>query len=512
MGVVTCNTSSAGGCINATAAVVAALETCGKNGGGVVYFPRGKYIIEAPLDARNWGVDTTPGNLQAFWPYAHRPPYKDGLQVPANCVLKGEAQELTAIWFAQDSPTTAPHAYIHYDCGGYYGAPNAGQCQGVWGIEDLTFYVTGYYRALIHTQCAARFEMRRVLVRANPYLNMDGLGRNASSYGAASGSAGHRSPPWEPQDVGYIVDVTGNNWVIEDCDLYGAGEALIRSMSPYAWGLGHAPNITFSQNKLNCSCAMPGSGAEGYFDGGAAAYGLVRRNRLYSGGNPLWLDGVRQIIVEGNDIQSASLEGGGNCITDYSWGHTGPTQHVLWSNNRLNQDWGNDREIMTFDTQMSQGCYFGPYASVSGNTVTVLNSSHTKESQNGCFWGHGGHYPIDNGGYAGRAQAAIGGDFAIVNGTGVGQVRRILNKTFDGAAGPGSIEFELDRPFDVEPDATSFVAAVAHNGHHIFTGNQFIDAGVSTTAQKKKAKQKQREKRKMLTDNECGCHRCFNFT
>lgn len=226
---------------------------------------------------------------------------------------------------------------------------------------------------------------------------------------------------------------------------------------------------------------MPGSGAEGYFDGGAAAYGLVRRNRLYSGGNPLWLDGVRQIIVEGNDIQSASLEGGGNCITDYSWGHTGPTQHVLWSNNRLNQDWGNDREIMTFDTQMSQGCYWGPYASVSGNTVTVLNSSHTKESQNGCFWSHGGHYPIDNGGYAGRAQAAIGGDFAIVNGTGVGQVRRILNKTF-GAAGPGSIEFELDRPFDVEPDATSFVAAVAHNGHHIFTGNQFIDAGVSTTA------------------------------
>eukprot|EP01043_Picozoa_sp_COSAG02_P012365 COSAG02_NODE_476_length_21528_cov_95.026459_4_plen_85_part_00 len=84
MGVVTCNTSSAGGCINATAAVVAALETCGKNGGGVVYFPRGKYIIEAPLDARNWGLDTTPGNLQAFWPYAHRPPYKDGLQVPAN--------------------------------------------------------------------------------------------------------------------------------------------------------------------------------------------------------------------------------------------------------------------------------------------------------------------------------------------------------------------------------------------------------------------------------------------
>ena len=87
---------------------------------------------------------------------------------------------------------------------------------------------------------------------------------------------------------------------------------------------------------------MPGA-ADGYFDGGAASYGLVRRNRLYSAGAPMWLDGVRQIIVEGNDIQSAGLEGGGNCITDYSWGHSGPTQHVLWSNNKLNQDWGNDR-------------------------------------------------------------------------------------------------------------------------------------------------------------------------
>jgi hypothetical protein len=92
---------------NATAAVQAAVDAAGKNGGGVVYFAPGQYFVTGAI------------------------------RVPVGVVLKGDSADLVAIYFAEDSPATAPAAYL------------TSTTPGRWGIEGLTFYVTSFAHNIV---------------------------------------------------------------------------------------------------------------------------------------------------------------------------------------------------------------------------------------------------------------------------------------------------------------------------------------------------------------------------
>jgi hypothetical protein len=83
----------------------AALAEAKAAGGGIVYLPRGQYYIDGPI------------------------------VVPPNTRLRGEAEDLVAIYFREQQPWEAPTpGYVH---------GNETEA-GAWAIEDLSIYVSSY--------------------------------------------------------------------------------------------------------------------------------------------------------------------------------------------------------------------------------------------------------------------------------------------------------------------------------------------------------------------------------
>ena len=93
----------------------AAIAQADRNGGGVVFLPRGQYYIDGPI------------------------------VVPAGVVIKGEGTQLVSLFFREDNPATAPKP------GYVYAQPNVTR----WAVEDLTIYITHFYFSVIfvHPQC-----------------------------------------------------------------------------------------------------------------------------------------------------------------------------------------------------------------------------------------------------------------------------------------------------------------------------------------------------------------------
>jgi hypothetical protein len=202
-------------------------------------------------------------------------------------------------------------------------------------------------------------------------------------------------------------------------------------------------------------------------------------------------DQWKQSIVEDNAINGISLASAGNNIASYNGGYA---HHIYMAGNSFAHIWGGDREVMTYDN--AGGAYFGPLVSdgakgTSSSITTLydripLNRSAGKNSANGGGW------------------VVVGGAVIVLNGTGAGQIRRVV-------ANPGPREWVLDRPLDAvglatpnpnpntnldlgtdanaldqpparapapEPaPAPSFVQILPFRGRNIFEGNNFTDCG-----------------------------------
>lgn len=159
------------GVVDDTAAVQAALSAAEAGGGGVVYFPRGRYRLSA------------------------------GLTVPRFTVLRGESEDLVNVLWA-DMPE-----------------PPAVMIKGTnsFGLQDLTLYCSNYRTFIAGDKAGAEAGdvfLRKVRVRANVFR-------------------GHMKPEevdrrWrEGLKVGFgggywLFDVGGRNLQITDCDLYSA--------------------------------------------------------------------------------------------------------------------------------------------------------------------------------------------------------------------------------------------------------------------------------------------------
>jgi hypothetical protein len=155
-----------------TAGIQAALKKAKDNGGGIVYFPPGRYGIKGLID------------------------------MPPRTTLKGAGTGVVVLWWGVGR--------FNLDGGGQEGLARDGQHQGLgtmiagreFGIEDMSLYFP-----LEHQTCMTagdRFRMRRVRIRVDHYWTIEGNKR--------------------PEG---IIARLGNNFEVSDCDIVAKGEGLI---------------------------------------------------------------------------------------------------------------------------------------------------------------------------------------------------------------------------------------------------------------------------------------------
>lgn len=151
------------------AAVRAALAKVEENGGGVVYFPRGRYQV------------------------------KGDLKLPPGTILRGEGMGLVSLyWPDMDTP---PVDLIH--------GPK-------FGIEDLSIYVQNHRNVVDDEDGSVGTFLRRVRIRANCFFMIEDLRKGFRG----------RQPPASHTDCGAAVMVRARNFEITDCDIYASNVAL----------------------------------------------------------------------------------------------------------------------------------------------------------------------------------------------------------------------------------------------------------------------------------------------
>lgn len=182
------------------------------------------------------------------------------------------------------------------------------------------------------------------------------------------------------------------------------------------------------------------------------------------GGACYWADQAKEVIFEENLCCGNSPMSGGNGIMTYGGGYA---QHIYWGHNTIRNVWGNDREVMTYDNRGNQ--YFGTVMGISADGVNITTYGRGASSGNG-------------NGYDVR-----GGAMVVVNGTGAGQIRRIIDFSLDDDRN-GSGWFTLNAPFSSplqvsssplpeEAHGASLIACIPFRGRSIFFNNHFEDVG-----------------------------------
>lgn len=272
-----------------TAAVKAALETIARMGGGTVFFPRGSYLL------------------------------KDGISVPDNTILLGEARNLVSLdWEVFDQP---PAALID----GYRN----------FSIRDLSLFAANY-RTVIRGGFAIgrrtperaspeNIEIRNVLVRASAFY-----GHPTAQQAMEREIAGTK--PHTLINAPVALQLTGKNLRVTGSDFYSSGGAFF---------LLHPKNVYIAHNT---------------FFNGIGWYSIT---------------GADGVIFEYNKIRGADLRsmGGGlnTLCPDCSF-----SQNVLFQQNSFARFFGWDRESVTSDGP--GGYYYGAARSASRQTVLLTGA------------------------------------------------------------------------------------------------------------------------------------------
>ena len=135
-------------------------------------------------------------------------------------------------------------------------------------------------------------------------------------------------------------------------------------------------------------------------------------------------------------------------------------RRMFWARNRQTDLYTNNREAVTHDGAKTafcakkrgeQGCASGV---VDGTHVNLVYPPNL-------YWKSGTNYSV-----------WVGCELQITDGRGVGQTRTITAmKSYE--------ELEIDRPFDIAPDASSLFVIVAERKHLLYVDNDIEDAGVA---------------------------------
>lgn len=289
-----------------------------------------------------------------------------------------------------------------------YAEPNA----TMWAVEDLTFYVTHFYFSVVYVHPTCKnWGMERVRIRAAAWAMLSDPGTPKDPI---QNGRGNRVANFSREQIGDVVYLDGNdNYRIVECDLLGTGIII------------H-------------------TGGHGTKNGGSARNGYIARNTLWNANAAHWFDGIKQVIFEWNTIRPAGTElAWGNNIDNYENGYA---QHVYHANNWFQCEWAGDREFMTFDPV--NGDFNGPVI-VDPDNRTLLTTV---------------------GGQGSVSSSMLGGAVSILDGTGAGQVRRLVGLV-------NHTQFVIDAPFSVPLDSTSIIQVGPYKGRMIFHNNKYEDGG-----------------------------------
>lgn len=254
---------------DSTLAIQAALAKAKTNGGGIVFFPRGRYMVT------------------------------ETLTLPRFVVLKGESRELSCLFWRpgrDEFPTTEP-------------LPALIQGTNSFGIEDLSIYAHYHKHVIVgdfgDKPDAGNIFLRRVLVRANLFMGHpkhDEVQRRfvqSTSYGG-----------------GATVDTVrlgGRNVQITDCDFYGSGRAFILGFAEGAyiarntfyngrWGwydIYNSDGVIFENNQIIGADLMSTGGGLSCWQ-----QAPMRQQNIYFGHNTFKL-------MHGWDREAMTSDGGG---------------------------------------------------------------------------------------------------------------------------------------------------------------------------------------------------------
>eukprot|EP01051_Picozoa_sp_SAG22_P014567 SAG22_NODE_1787_length_3579_cov_2.621264_1_plen_688_part_00 len=374
--------------------------------------PDSSRCIQAALEkawASGGGVVYLPPGVYSF---------TGGIVLPANTILKGAGADKTWLTLTAQNMSEAPQH-------GYFTSNQTGG----WGVEDLTVYTSsaGYYYSIFNMQkFHSGVTIRRVTLRANPFHSQVEFCKSGRTHPPEVCNFtwfGGRSP---------AVRIDGvSSFEVSDCDLYSAWISI---------GNGH-----YDTN---------------------ASYGMVARNKLWSGNAAHWFNQVHQVVYEDNEWVGVAMQAYGSNIDTYNGGFS---QNLYLSGNSYRFSYGGDREMLTLDTLNAY--YFGPVAVSSPPTgagpptVTLAPCSSTNGSTAGGGEGQQeddmaaeggpmvGGAPVVPCRMTNSGQAVAGGAVAVMNGTGSGQVRRIVS--WPNVSHNPIIT--LDAAFDPPLDGSSFV-------------------------------------------------------
>lgn len=188
-----------------------------------------------------------------------------------------------------------------------------------------------------------------------------------------------------------------------------------------------------------------GSGRALYLKQPRGAY--VARNHFYNGRNGWYsLSGVDGLIFEDNEITGADLAATGGGIN--TLGGLPYSQNVYFARNTLSLMHGWDREAMTSDGP--GGYYYGNVQKAGAQALTLAGA------------------PAER---AGPPQRWRGAGVFVLSGRGMGQFAQV--RDVQGAT------VEMDRPWQVAPDATSVLTIAPIQQNYLFIDNTFTDAGVA---------------------------------
>lgn len=170
----------------------------------------------------------------------------------------------------------------------------------------------------------------------------------------------------------------------------------------------------------------------------------IERNRLDTGRNGwygIW--NSEDDVIEDNIIEGRDMEG------SYG-GFQNRSDHVYYAGNRLQDAYGDEREALTFDTPYIPH-WMGRIGTATATTLTTHEYDGTEK-----HWKPG----------------ELKGEVCLIAyGKGLGEYIRIADNTEDAIT--------LERPWDVEPDATSNVVIHSDRSQIVITHNHFSDASAA---------------------------------
>lgn len=227
---------------SATAVVRAALQKAAACGGGVVFFPRGRYRIT------------------------------DTLVIPPRVTLKGEGEAVVSLhWPAREKPL---ESLIR-------GSDD-------FSVEDLSLYTRGIHKHVISGR--DNVSVRRVRIRANFFFRHDFVGKANPRL-----EDGQTIVPVSETSnrAGAGVHITGNNATIVDCDIHhsrfglvldgSVGGVVARNRLDCGQGGFQTyciSRVVIEENEMAGAALWASGNAISLYHGGAASHVYFARNRI----------------------------------------------------------------------------------------------------------------------------------------------------------------------------------------------------------------------------------------